>query len=134
MHAILLGVLKYLWHTTHTSWTPDQKKLFELRLQATNTSGLSIEGIRAGYIVQYANSLIGRQFKVLLQSTVFQIHDLVDENHFRAWKAVGDLAALLWLPEIDNMEVHCVRLFYLKFTVILFKIFRPICMLLSQIS
>ncbi|KAJ7483056.1 hypothetical protein B0H11DRAFT_2279874 [Mycena galericulata] len=110
LHTILLGVLKYLWHTTHTSWTPEQKKLFELRLQATNTSGLSVEGIRAGYIVQYANSLIGRQFKVLLQSTVFQIHDLVDENHFRAWKAVGDLAALLWLPEIDNMEVYCADL------------------------
>ncbi|KAJ7723007.1 hypothetical protein DFH07DRAFT_783692 [Mycena maculata] len=110
LHTILLRVLKYLWYTTHTSWTPEQKKLFELRLQATNTPGLSVEGIRAGYIVQYANSLIGWQFKVLLQSTVFQIHDLVDENHFRAWKTVGDLAALLWLPEINNMEVYCADL------------------------
>ncbi|KAK6997334.1 hypothetical protein R3P38DRAFT_2563581 [Favolaschia claudopus] len=110
LHTILLGVLKYLWHTTHTSWTPDQKKLFELRLQATDTTGLSVEGIRAGYIVQYAKSLIGRQFKILLQCAVFHIHDLVDENHFRAWKAVGDLAALLWLPEIDNMEVYCADL------------------------
>ncbi|KAJ7196272.1 hypothetical protein GGX14DRAFT_403477 [Mycena pura] len=110
LHTILLGVLKYLWHTTHTAWTAEQKKLFELRLQATNTSGLSIEGIRAGYIVQYANSLIGRQFKVVLQSTVFQIHDMADENRFRAWKAIGDLAPLLWFTEIDNMEVHCADL------------------------
>ncbi|KAJ7796893.1 hypothetical protein B0H14DRAFT_2619471 [Mycena olivaceomarginata] len=77
------------------SLAPDQKKLFELRLQATNTAGLSIKGIRAGYIIQYANSLIGQQFKIVLQSTVFQIYDLVDENHFRAWEAVGDLEALL---------------------------------------
>ncbi|KAJ7165453.1 hypothetical protein C8R43DRAFT_878421 [Mycena crocata] len=110
LHTILLGVLKYLWHTTHTSWTPDQKKMFELRLQATNPSSLSVEGIRAGYIVQYANSLIGRQFKILLQSTVFHIHDLVDGNHFRAWKSIGDLAALLWLPEINNMEEYCADL------------------------
>jgi hypothetical protein len=110
LHTILLGVLKYLWHSTHTSWTPDQKKTFELRLQAAETSGLSIEGIRAGYIVQYANSLIGRQFKVLLQCAVFQIYDLVDENHFRAWKAVGELAALLWFPEIVDMEGYCVSL------------------------
>ncbi|KAF8144720.1 hypothetical protein K438DRAFT_1910920 [Mycena galopus ATCC 62051] len=110
LHTILLGVLKYLWHTTHTSWKPHQKKLFELRLQATNTSGLSIESIRAGYIVQYANSLIGRQFKVVLQSTVFQIHDLVDDNHFRAWKAIGDLAALLWVPEIGDMDEYCADL------------------------
>ncbi|KAF7352112.1 hypothetical protein MVEN_01174200 [Mycena venus] len=110
LHTVLLGVLKYLWHTTHTSWTPDQKKLFELRLQTTNTSSLSIEGIRAGYIVQYANSLIGRQFKVLLQSAVFHIFDLVDKTHFRAWKAIGDMAALLWVPEIDNMETYCADL------------------------
>ncbi|KAJ7811767.1 hypothetical protein B0H13DRAFT_2472436 [Mycena leptocephala] len=110
LHTILLGVLKYLWHSTHMSWTPDQKKTFELRLQAAETSGLSIEGIRAGYIVQYANSLIGRQFKVLLQCAVFQIYDLVDENHFRAWKAVGELAALLWFPEIVDMEGYCADL------------------------
>ncbi|KAJ7929864.1 hypothetical protein B0H13DRAFT_2310253 [Mycena leptocephala] len=110
LHTILLGVLKFLWHVTHTSWTPEQKKLFELRLQATNISGLSVESIRAGYIVQYANSLIGRQFKVLLQAAVFHIHDLVDETNFRAWKAIGDMAALLWVPEIDDMETYCADL------------------------
>jgi hypothetical protein len=108
LHTILLGVLKYLWHSTHTSWTADQKKTFELRLQAANTSGLSIEAIRAGYIVQYANSLIGRQFKILGQCAVFQLYDLVDGNHFRAWKAVGELSALLWFPEIDDMTAYCV--------------------------
>ncbi|KAJ7917332.1 hypothetical protein B0H13DRAFT_2443031 [Mycena leptocephala] len=110
LHTILLGVLKYLWHSTHTSWTADQKKTFELRLQAANTSGLSIEAIRAGYIVQYANSLIGRQFKILGQCAVFQLYDLVDGNHFRAWKAVGELSALLWFPEIDDMTAYCADL------------------------
>jgi hypothetical protein len=75
-------VLKYVWHTTHKHWTTEQKKMFELRLQAADTSGLAIEGIRTAYIVQYANSLIGRQFKALLQCAIFQLHDLVDENDF----------------------------------------------------
>jgi hypothetical protein len=86
--------------------------MFELRLQATDTSGLAVEGIRAAYIVQYANSLIGRQFKALLQCAVFQLHDLVSENHFRAWKTVGELSALLWYPEIDDMESYCVSSFH----------------------
>jgi hypothetical protein len=111
LHTILLGVLKYVWHATHKSWTTDQKKLFELRLQAADTSGLSVEGIRASYIVQYANSLIGRQFKILLQCGVFQLHGLVSDNHFRAWQTVGHLSALLWYPEINDMESYCVSSF-----------------------
>ncbi|KAJ7302189.1 hypothetical protein DFH08DRAFT_826815 [Mycena albidolilacea] len=83
LHTILLGVLKYVWHTTHKSWTVDQKKMFELRLQAADTSGLAVEGIRAVYIVQYANSLIG------------------------SWKTVGEISALLWYSEIDDMESYC---------------------------
>ncbi|KAJ7333330.1 hypothetical protein DFH08DRAFT_785684 [Mycena albidolilacea] len=110
LHTILLGVLKYVWHATHKSWTADQKKTFELRLQAADTSGLSVEGIRAAYIVQYANSLIGRQFKILLQCGVFQLHGLVSDNHFRAWKTVGELSALLWYPEIDDMDSYCADL------------------------
>ncbi|KAJ7792328.1 hypothetical protein B0H13DRAFT_1935744 [Mycena leptocephala] len=61
-------------------------------------------------ILLVCESLIGRQFKVLLQCAVFQIYDLVDENHFRAWKAVGELAALLWFPEIVDMEGYCADL------------------------
>ncbi|KAJ7191355.1 hypothetical protein GGX14DRAFT_407292 [Mycena pura] len=111
LHTILLGVLKYVWHATHTSWTAEQKKMFELRLQAANTSGLAVEGIRAAYIgFEYANSLIGCQFKTLLQCAVFQLHDSVSENHFRAWKTVGPLSALLWFTKIDNMESYCADL------------------------
>ncbi|KAK7018537.1 hypothetical protein R3P38DRAFT_3320225 [Favolaschia claudopus] len=110
LHTILLGVLKYLWHVTHTSWTAEQKKLFEIRLQSTNIDGLSVEGLRAAYIVQYANSLIGRQFKALLQIAVFHIYDLVNETVFQAWKALGGLGALLWVPEIDNMTIYCADL------------------------
>ncbi|KAJ7788602.1 hypothetical protein B0H14DRAFT_2300633, partial [Mycena olivaceomarginata] len=71
---------------------------------------LKVEGIRALYIVQYSNSLIGCQFKILLQCGVFQLHGLVSDNHFRAWKTVGDVSALLWYPEIDSMELYCADL------------------------
>ena len=108
LHTISLGCAKYIWHSSHTSWKGVQQNLFSVRLQAACVDGLSLHPIRAAYIMTYANSLIGRQFKTLIQLAVFQLHDLVSNDYFMLWKALGELSALLWYPEICDMKVYLV--------------------------
>jgi hypothetical protein len=115
LHTILLGVVKYLWHGTHTVWTAAQKTTYTHRLQATDATGLSIHAIRANYIMQYANSLIGQQLKTIVQTNVFHVYDLTDEHHFLLTKAVGVLTALLWYPEIGNLGEYLVDAFPIIF-------------------
>ncbi|KAJ7433313.1 hypothetical protein B0H11DRAFT_2165040 [Mycena galericulata] len=106
LHTILLGVIKYIWHVTHTPWAPEEKQTYAIRLQSTNTDGLSIHAIRSAYIMQYAGSLIGRQFKTITQANIFHVRGLVSDQKFRAWRAAGELAALLWFPEIRNLDEY----------------------------
>ncbi|KAF8168363.1 hypothetical protein B0H34DRAFT_670547 [Crassisporium funariophilum] len=66
-------------------------------------SGLSIQPIQASYIMPYANFLIGRQLKSLVQVNTFHVYNLVNSTQVLLTKAIGKLAALLWFPKIRNL-------------------------------
>ncbi|KAL0563008.1 hypothetical protein V5O48_019070 [Marasmius crinis-equi] len=106
LHTILLGVEKYGWHNLHSNWDERQRALFTIRLQCTDVSGLKVPPIRAEYMMQYRNGLIGKHFKTLLQVSVFHLHGIVSDAQFRLIRALGELAPMLWISEIDDMEVY----------------------------
>lgn len=109
LHTVLLGVIKYAWAMTCKQIEESKKLLvFQARLQSINVDGLSIDPIRAEYLVQYRNSLIGRQFKTIVQIVPFTLHGLVDGQYCDMWAAAGNMVSLIWFPEIENMTDYSV--------------------------
>ncbi|KAH9910220.1 uncharacterized protein B0H18DRAFT_1090055 [Fomitopsis serialis] len=98
LHTYLLGQDKYVWHFTHSSWSPKQFEMFAVRLQSSSVDGLNILPIRARYIIQYKDNLIGKHFKALQQLGIFHLDDTIS--------ATGELGALLWFTEIEDMDMY----------------------------
>ena len=59
-------------------------------------------------MIQYRNGLIGKHFKTLMQTMVFHVHGIVSDKQFTLIKAMGSLGALLWDPQIENMDEYLV--------------------------
>jgi hypothetical protein len=107
LHSVLLGAFKYIWHFMNTKqWSDKDRHLLAIRLQSTDISGLTIPPLRASYMFQYKNNLIGKHFKTLMQTLAFHVHDVCTPEEFTLIKAAGDLGARLWIPVIDNMDAY----------------------------
>ncbi|EDR05872.1 uncharacterized protein LACBIDRAFT_329329 [Laccaria bicolor S238N-H82] len=104
---LLLGVNKYIWYQTNKVWDKKKDELFATRLQSSSIDGLTLSPLRAHYMAQYKNSLIGKHFKALQQLGVFHLHDdLCSKDLLNLWKANGELGAMTWFPEIKDMDSY----------------------------
>ncbi|KAJ6609432.1 hypothetical protein B0H10DRAFT_2166322 [Mycena sp. CBHHK59/15] len=110
LHSYLLGNDKYVWHDTTKQWGNQKQNLFAAQLSASSIDSHSIPPPQPHYVVKYKNSLIGKHFKMLQQLRVFYVHGLCPPPPspllFDLGKETGDLRALLWFPEIKNMDVY----------------------------
>ncbi|KAJ7832377.1 hypothetical protein B0H13DRAFT_2240461 [Mycena leptocephala] len=97
---------KYVWHETSKVWNDEQGALFAARLQSSSLDGLNLPSLRSRYMVQYKKSLVGKHYKALQQLGVFHLDGLCSPALFELWKANGVLGALLWFPEIKNMDEY----------------------------
>lgn len=106
LHTFLLGVIKYLWHSTFTSLSKGDLNRFVANL--SNASHSSIVGpptSQTAYIGQYPNSLIGRHFRKIVQLGAFVLDGLrIKDDLFTAWLDLGRLTSLVWFTQIKQMD------------------------------
>lgn len=112
LHVILLGFVKYLWRDLVTNQIgkndSEKKELLATRLSSFDVSALGISPLAGHTLVQYAGSLTGRDFRAIAQAAPFVAYDLVPKDCFETWVALSKLIPLVWQPEIEDIDSHCV--------------------------
>jgi len=111
LHVILLGFVKYLWRDlvqNQLNNKDNKKALLATRLSSFNVSRLGISPLAGQTLVQYSGSLTGHDFRALAQAAPFVIYDLVSKDHLDTWVALSKLIPLIWQPEIEDIDAHCV--------------------------
>ncbi|KAG9092786.1 hypothetical protein FRC06_011798 [Ceratobasidium sp. 370] len=111
LHTVLLGVVKYFWaQSIHIIKRDHHMDTFCTRLRSLNSKGLGIPSILADYMCSYSGTLIGKHFKTLAQVMPFVAQDLVPQRVQDAWLLLGRLVVLLWVTEIDELDLYLTAL------------------------
>lgn len=111
LHTFLLGFVKYFWHdvvTVRIGKNKAKREVLETRLSSFDISGLGVSPLAGHTLVQYAGSLVGRDFRAIAQAAPFVLYDLVPKECYDTWIALSNLMPLVWQPEIDDIDCYLV--------------------------
>ncbi|KAI0362301.1 hypothetical protein OH77DRAFT_1389783, partial [Trametes cingulata] len=110
LHVVLLGVVKYWWRDACARQDQRGKATLTTRLSSVDVSGLGVSRLRGHTLVHYAGSLVGRDFRVIVQVAPSVLHGLLPGPAYEAWLALSRLAPLIFQPEIEDLPEYEKRL------------------------
>lgn len=108
LHVVLLGFVKYFWRDAVSRQKAEGKEILKVRLSSFDMTGLNLPRARGHTLVQYAGSLNGGDFRLILQVAPSVLQGLVPDAAYEAWLALCRLAPLVFQPEIDDQEPYLV--------------------------
>ncbi|KAL6307553.1 hypothetical protein BKA93DRAFT_727298, partial [Sparassis latifolia] len=104
LHVVLLGAVKYFWRDAVSRQTSDGKQTLKIQLDSANVSELGISPLRGTTFIQYAGSLVERDFRAILQVAPSVLHGLIPPKAYEAWLALCRLAPLIFQPVLENLS------------------------------
>ncbi|CDO75864.1 hypothetical protein BN946_scf184833.g15 [Trametes cinnabarina] len=110
LHVILLGFVKYFWRDAMSRLKDAEKEKLIVRLNSFDVAGLGFPPLAGATLVNYAGSLVGRDFRALAQVAPFILHDFasIPQESIEAWTALSYIIPLVWQPEIDDIDAYTV--------------------------
>ncbi|KAH8920278.1 hypothetical protein BT69DRAFT_1223123, partial [Atractiella rhizophila] len=110
LHGIPLGFVKYFLRDNMKRLSPTQKSLVLRKLDSLEVSRLNTTRIPGTQLVDYAHSLVGKGFKLLMQGALFTLDGVLDNEFLSIWVALGRLGSLVWRPKVTSKDTYLVCL------------------------
>ncbi|KAI8443170.1 hypothetical protein BY996DRAFT_6436055 [Phakopsora pachyrhizi] len=102
LHVVLLGILKYLYHDLIGGLLVNKKEELIARLQSFDTKNLNIQPIKAKYLIQHYSSLVGKDFKALIQAAPFR----------KIWTSICHLCSFIFKTHIRDLKKYTAKINY----------------------
>lgn len=110
LHCILLGVVKYLYRDAIASVPSGQHSNLYARWASFDTRGLYCAPVQPVTMVQYARSLVGKEFRVVLQAAPFVLFEYISPEHRQLWTLSAHLSSYIFQHEITNKAEYLAEL------------------------
>ncbi|KAI8448536.1 hypothetical protein BY996DRAFT_6433223 [Phakopsora pachyrhizi] len=105
LHVVLLGILQYLFRDLIGGLSANKKEELIARLQSFDTNNLNIQPIKAKYLIQHYSSLVGKDFKVLIQAAPF-------ESKRKIWTSICHLCSFVFQTHIGDLKKYTAKINY----------------------
>ncbi|KAH9824165.1 hypothetical protein DFH28DRAFT_1091835 [Melampsora americana] len=106
LHVVLLGVTKYLYRDVVSRLSPNELDNLVGRWQGFKIDGLNAPPIQARNMVHHAQSLLGKDFRIVLQAAPFVFFEFLPDEYRHCWILLVHLASLVFQTRIFNMGVY----------------------------
>ncbi|KAI8452471.1 hypothetical protein BY996DRAFT_8515030 [Phakopsora pachyrhizi] len=112
LHVVLLGILKYLYRDLIGGLSANKKEELIARLQTFDTNNLNIQPIKAKYLIQHYSSLVGKDFKALIQAAPFVFFQLIEDSKCKIWTSLCHLCSFIFQTHIRDIKKYTAKITY----------------------
>ncbi|KAH9813910.1 hypothetical protein DFH28DRAFT_1169954, partial [Melampsora americana] len=106
LHVVLLGVVKYLFRDAMDNLPEAALPSVMARWKSFNPKGLNIPPIQPKTLTQFYHSLVGKDFRTILQTVPFVLFPHFSEARRKLWTVLSHLGSFLFQARITDMKSY----------------------------
>ena len=106
IHVFLLGVVKYMVRDFLKSLTVRNLQELLEWWESVNINALNIPSMKPAYMIKHYKSLVGKDFKIILQVAPFVFFKFMSQDQRNHWMALCMLSTYVFTTKIDDMTTY----------------------------